>query len=60
MRNGNDIRAQASCEYAMTAQEVANELGISRSLVSVIEQKALAKLRLKMDGMKVDDYVGEE
>jgi DNA-binding XRE family transcriptional regulator len=51
-----EMRRQA----AMTHEEIANELGVSRAAILDIEKKALKKVRIALfkRGIKVDDYFG--
>lgn len=50
-------------KYHMTHQQIADELGISRQMVRVIEYKALTKLRrspiLQAYAQHIDDYMEE-
>lgn len=50
-------------KYHMTHQQIADELGISRQMVRVIEYQALRKLRrspiLQAYAQFIDDYVEE-
>lgn len=50
-----------SDDRAMTLQEIADILGTSRERVRQIEQRALGKLRRKLNAMgyKADDVLGE-
>lgn len=45
--------------YAMTTQEVANELGLSLSTVDHIERRALVKLKEKLLDFNIDLYLTE-
>jgi len=46
--------------YAMTQQEVADVLGMSRPNVGSVETRALAKLRQELEkrGYKMEDFIG--
>jgi len=50
-------------KYHMTHQQIADELGISRQMVRVIEYQALRKLRrspiLQAYAQHIDDYMEE-
>jgi hypothetical protein len=54
----NPIRAD---DRAMTLQEIADILGTSRERVRQIEQRALGKLRRRLNAMgyKVEDVLGD-
>ena len=54
----NPIKAE---DRAMTLQEIADILGTSRERVRQIEQRALGKLRRKLNAMgyKVEDVLGD-
>lgn len=46
--------------YAMTQQEVADKLGMSRPNLGSIEARALVKLRKELEkrGYKMEDFIG--
>jgi DNA-directed RNA polymerase specialized sigma subunit len=50
---------QAQEYYKMTQAEVAQSLGISRSMVNYIEKSAIDKIKvlLAMRGIKVEDFL---
>lgn len=57
------MKSKVKLKYHMTHQQIADELGISRQMVRVIEQKALTKLRrspiLQAYAHHIDDYMEE-
>lgn len=46
--------------YDMTQQEVADALGMERSYVGFVEQRAKAKLKVALEkrGFKLEDFIG--
>lgn len=46
--------------YAMTQQEAAEILGMSRPNLGAVEIRALAKLRIELEkrGYKMEDFIG--
>jgi DNA-directed RNA polymerase specialized sigma subunit len=53
-----EIDDEISNTYPMTQQEVANELGISRPVVSLIEKRAMQKFKNKfLRKFNKDDFI---
>lgn len=53
-----EIEDEISNTYPMTQQEVANELGISRPVVSLIEKRAMQKFKNKfLRKFNKDDFI---
>jgi len=57
-----DPRKDRASQPAMSHQEMADELGVSRAAVSDMEKRALRKLKKELEkrGLTLDDFFGKD
>jgi DNA-directed RNA polymerase specialized sigma subunit len=61
MKNKKDVIKKTPYEsFSMTQQEVAEAMGVDRGYISILETRAKAKVKAKLEerGFKVEDFFG--
>lgn len=60
--NKKNPRQSRASQPAMSHQEMADELGVSRAAISDVEKRALSKLKKELEkrGFTIEDFFGKE